>query len=117
MNLKKEEEYILMNKKTGRVILDGNDRRIKENQPWSLLGFEAKDLLKMTVYLCVAVYYGTRFYIETDNMKDFIATQTAINAHFTLCNDNRDKWATLKNGHIFECGAPKDGWTPNMGKI
>lgn len=115
--LKKPKEYIMMDKETGQVVHEGTDRRLTASKVMSFLGFTPQDAVKMLFYFSVAIVFGTKFWMQSEDMKTFIGTQTAINAHLALCNDNRDKWATAQYGHSFTCGKPDDGWAPNMGNL
>lgn len=117
MPSKKQREYIIMDKENGHVLHDGPDRRLTISNVWNFLGLTLPDFIKMFFYCGVVIYFGTRFYLDSENMKLFIAEQTTINQHLTLCSDNRDKWATEKYGHTFTCGKPDDGWVPNFGNM
>lgn len=110
----KKEEFIVMSKSTGRVVREGTARIGDINSPWHWMGITAPDIIKTIFYGCIAVVFCTKFWMENESMKTFISEQTAINTHLELCNDNRDKWSSLKNGHLFSCGMPTDGWVPTV---
>lgn len=113
----KKQKLLIMDEDTGRMIHSGEDRRSPLLKLWTFMGFDGKDIVKGIFYFTIGVSIVTQFYLETESMKKFIADQSVINAHLTLCNDNRDKWASAKYGHMFECGRPNDGWTPTFGNL
>lgn len=82
---------------------------LQENNKWSFLGFTAKDLKKFAIYFVFGIWWLAAAYHKLD------AYETNTD-HLMVCNDNRDKWATAKYGHPFECGKPTDGFTPNFGR-
>lgn len=87
------------------------DFLLKEKNQWSFLGFTIKDLSRTIVWLVIAVWWGAGFYNRIDGYEN-------DTKHLLECNTNRDKWATAKYGHPFDCGKPTDGWIlDNRGNI
>ena len=82
----------------------------QEKNQWSFFGFNVKDIKKLVVWAVLGVWWGAGFYNKLDAYE-------ADTRHLMTCNDNRDKWATAKYGHPFDCGKPTDGWSPNMGNL
>lgn len=112
-----KKQYVVVEKDTGKFVRDGHGRGSDFSDMWNWMGITAPDIFKGIIQFTAAVVFVTIWYIDDMKFKDFIATQTIINTHTAECSDNRDKWASLKNGHIFECGKPIDGWTPNRGNV
>lgn len=117
MSPMKKKEFIIMDKDTGHVIHEGTDRRTPLSEIWNWMGLTIPDFLKMFFYCSIAIYFGTRFYIDGENTKIFISTQTEINKKIFDCMFSADKWQSAANGHEFQCGSPIDGWVPNRGSI
>lgn len=113
----KKKEFIIMEKDTGHIIREGDGRHSDITSIWNFMGFTAPDIFKIFLQFGAAVVFMTCWYNDDKTFKDFMADQGILNKHLLECNDNRDKWASLKNGHIFECGKPIDGWTPNRGNL
>lgn len=110
----KKKEVLIMDKDDGSFVRQGQPRHSDLTSVWNWLGLTLPDFLKMFFYCSIAVYFGTRFYLDT---KVFISEQTEINKKISDCMLTSDKWQSAANGHEFQCGTPIDGWVPNRGNI